>query len=161
MSGNKGKGKAWVWLAENVGHKGSDCLMWPFSRDSHGYGHLGLNGKPRKAYRLMCILAHGEAPTCSHHASHNCGKGHLGCVNPNHLAWKTPSENQKDRALHGTKNDGMGRYGRKTTPAQVTEIVALKGKMPITAIAEKYGIKRGTVDYWHRKARQESMFISD
>ena len=77
------------------------------------------------------------------------------------LSWKTPSENQKDRARHGRKNIGQGRYGRKTTPEQVVEIQALRGKLPITAIAERFGIKRGSVDYWHRKARESAMSVSD
>lgn len=157
----KGKGKAFLWIVEHAAYGGDECLPWPFARDTQGYGMFGLNGKSWKAYRFMCILAHGEAPTKQHHASHSCGNGHLGCTNPRHLEWKTPSENQKDRARHGRRNNGLGRYGRKTTPAQVLEIQALRGKMPIVKIAEKFGIKRGSVDYWHRKARENELLPVD
>src|SRR5215471_14726746 len=95
------------WIQERVGHAGDDCLQWPFSRSSSGYGILFHEGKVVYAHRTMCELANGKPPTPKHHASHSCGRGHLGCVNPRHLEWKTAAENQQDRRKHGT----WSRYG--------------------------------------------------
>jgi len=82
----RGNGKCLAWLKERVAYDGEECLIWPFSGNHQGYGHLGYFGKVVKAHRLMCILAHGEPPTPEHHAAHSCGRGHLGCVHPGHLS---------------------------------------------------------------------------
>ena len=99
---NKGKGKTFAWLIARVDYQGDDCLPWPFCRDGRvGRGRMGHEGKRPWAHRLMCELAHGPPPTPKHQAAHECGKGHYGCVNPRHLAWKTNSENQLDRRKNG------------------------------------------------------------
>lgn len=148
----KGKGLAFQWIVAHVAYSEDDCLVWPFSRDPQGYGHLGLNGKLWKAYRLMCVLAHGEPPTNQHVASHTCGNGHTGCTNPRHLSWKTNSENQLERTAHGRRLPEHNR--RKLTPQQKLAVQGLRGTMSIREIASQFGIKRGTVDYYHRKARE-------
>ncbi len=43
--GNRGKGRGLAFLRANVGYAGDDCLMWPFSRNIHGYGAAGYGGK--------------------------------------------------------------------------------------------------------------------
>lgn len=146
---NKGKGKTFQWLLDHVNHQGEACLPWPFSKDGRvGRGGLTHLGKSYWAHRLMCELAHGAPPTPKHQAAHNCGKGHYGCVNPRHLEWKTNSQNQLDRAKNG--NALRNPYGNKggLTPAQQTEIVSLKSTMTQTAIAAKFGVSLGCVQYW-------------
>jgi DNA invertase Pin-like site-specific DNA recombinase len=73
-----------------------------------------------------------------------------GCVHPGHLEWKTPSENQLDRAKHGTAV--TSRYGPvgKLTKLQRQEIIDLKGKMPQREIAKLYGVHFETVSRWQR-----------
>lgn len=84
-------------------YTGSDCLIWPFNTDGHGYGTLNRKGnKQLKAHRVICELVHGSPPTATHQAAHSCGKGHLRCVNPHHLRWATRVENAADKILHGT-----------------------------------------------------------
>jgi hypothetical protein len=141
----KGNGEAIRWLRAQVGWASDSCLSWPFSKNN-GYGQLGLNGRMHYAHRLMCEIAHGSAPSDEYEAAHSCGRGNQGCVNPRHLSWKTRGENQLDRALHGTKNDGpRGRL----SPLQAAEILALKGKMRQQDIAAKYGVTRSNVSFIH------------
>jgi len=139
-----------------MGHHGDACLPWPFSKDGRvGRGGLTYRGKSYWAHRLMCELAHGAPPTPKHQAAHNCGKGHYGCVNPKHLEWKTNSQNQIDRAKNGNalRNSHGPRGG--LTSEQKAEIISLKGKMTQTAIATKFGVSLGCVQYWikYRKVR--------
>ena len=100
-SGRPIRGSVKQFILDNAGHTGDECLIWPFNRSSkHGYAvirkeHFGSG----MAHRSMCIVAHGPPPTDKHEAAHSCGKGHKGCVNPRHLSWKTPTENNRDRGV--------------------------------------------------------------
>lgn len=123
-------------------YDGDDCLIWPYHRDRQGYAHLGGNN----ASRYVCKLAHGEPPSAIHQAAHSCGKGHEGCVNPKHLSWKTPKENEADKVLHGThKLRGTGICGEAVKGSRLKEddirkIRALKGEMGPTAIGKMFGV---------------------
>ena len=138
----KGGGKSVRWIREHVAYSGDDCLMWPFGR-CNGYGTLGHEGSHHYAHRMMCELAHGPAPDGCH-ASHSCGRGHEGCVNPKHLSWKTVSENQRDRRVHGTK--GNGPVG-KLDEQKVKAIRLLAGKMPQRELAEIFGVSRSQISW--------------
>ena len=137
-----GKGACYQWLMDHRDYDGEGCLIWPFSRKPDtGYGQFGYKGKLYPAHRFMCALVNGGSPTPKHRAAHSCGMGHEGCVHPKHLSWKTNSENQKDRRIHGT--DGRDYRGRsKLTAAQVAEIRALELPFNVDEVAAKYGIKR-------------------
>lgn len=148
----KGQGAAHKWLVAHIGHAGEDCLIWPFHRDpDKGYGFLGHNGITYKAHRRMCELAHGPAPSSQHHAAHSCANGHLGCVHPGHLSWKTPEGNAEDRVNHG--NNAGNRYGSRTRlPAETIADIQSKA-MPQMAYATKYKIPRSVVQYWQYKGQ--------
>ena len=150
MTYNKGKGRAAAWIFDHVNYQGADCLIWPFSRSDTGYGQLGYMGEIYKAHRFMCMQAHGKPPSPFHEAAHNCGNGFGGCVHPQHLGWKTPSENQLDRARHGTAiTSRCGRTG-KLTKLQRQEIIDLKGKMTQREIAKLYNVHFETISRWQR-----------
>lgn len=141
----KGRGKTFLWIVERVGYDGDDCLIWPFNR-VRGYGTLAINGVDWRAPRLMCTLAHGEAPTSGHEAAHSCGRGHEGCMTPNHLSWKTRAENQRDRRAHGT-TAGVWRKTtrRKLTPAQVEEIRKIGRSKTYDELAAMFGVSPSRV----------------
>lgn len=139
-----GNGAAYRWLMEHVDYDGVGCLIWPFML-TNGYGQFGYLGERYYAHRYMCELVCGPPPTADHEAGHLCGRGHEGCVHPKHLSWKTPSENQRDRASHGTKNT-WGQRG-KLTLEQIDQIRALKGKKTQKEIAALFGISRSNVSF--------------
>lgn len=87
-------------LASSV--RDDECVIWPYFRDKTGYARANWNGRPVNAHHAVCELAHGPRPTRSHMACHSCGKGHMGCVNPNHLYWGTAQDNTNDAIAHGT-----------------------------------------------------------
>ena len=154
--GNRGKSKGLAWLKEHVGHTGDDCLKWPYSRDARvGRGRVGYEGELHWAHRLMCELAHGPAPEDKPQAAHSCGNGHLGCCNPRHLEWKNNQGNCQDKSLHGRSQGRAGK--RELLPDQIAEIKSLKGTMPQTSIAKRFGVSLSCVQYHlHGKERWPS-----
>jgi len=94
-------------------HTGDECLDWPFSRDSKGYAKVRFNSQYRIVSRLACMEAHGEPPTPEHHAAHSCGRGKEGCVNPHHMRWATPKENEADKLIHGRSDYRRGNRSSK------------------------------------------------
>jgi hypothetical protein len=132
------------WIEENASHVGDECLTWPFSRTQAGYGDINVEGKRHLASRIMCIVAHGEPPTEQHQTAHNCGNGHLGCVNPRHLRWATPVENNADKAEHGTVNNGERNGAAKLTEYEVREIRRLKPNCSYRSLGEMFGITAAT-----------------
>jgi hypothetical protein len=125
---------------------GKECLIWPHCRDDNGYARYsdGL------VHTYVCERRHGKSPSRQHQAAHSCGNGHLGCVSPEHLAWKTVSENQMDRVLHGTSNRGSRHALSKLTEEDVAEIMAMKGKETQKVIAAKFGVSRSNISAIHR-----------
>lgn len=154
MTANKiaGAGRGITFLRAHTDYNRAICLTWPYSRDDKGYGILGNEGRVLKAHRVMCELVHGPAPL-GHEASHSCGRGHLGCVNPTHLSWKTRSENQLDRRRHGTQQPRhWGRAG-KLTPAQVLQISALKGQKTEMELAKMFDCTPTNINKIHNGQR--------
>jgi hypothetical protein len=129
-------------FVENIArpYSGDACLPWPYSRTGQGYGKLKIGNGYIVASRYVCIRAHGEPPTPQHQAAHSCGNGRLGCVNPRHLSWKTPIENDADKMRHGTINRGERNPAAKLTESQVREIRSLAGHLTRAQISEMYGI---------------------
>jgi hypothetical protein len=131
------------WVRDHVSHEGDDCLHWPFARhasDGRPLATLTVDGvKYHNPCALMLTLRAGPRPTVRHQAAHNCGKGHEGCVNPNHLRWATPKENIADKKIHGTQNHGANVGTAKLTEDQVRQI--LKAPRGTTArLARKFGV---------------------
>lgn len=132
-------------------HPGDDCLHWPFAKDGHGYGILKVGRKTGKAHRFVCDLVNGPPPTRDHQAAHSCGNGHLGCVSPKHLSWKTRTENAADKHAHGTHTRGERHGPAKLTEDQAREILRLKGVLMQSEIAAVFGVSRPTVSSIHRR----------
>jgi hypothetical protein len=150
--GEYGKGRTIEFLRLLVGHQGNACVTWPFSNDGRGYGQFGFEGKTLKAHRMMCELAYGQSPSPEHQAAHSCGRGHLGCVNPKHLSWKTPKENMADSVRHGTARFGKGRVRVKLSQSDYEQIMALKGAKTQQEIATMFGVSWRHIGKLHRGA---------
>lgn len=134
------------WIEEvALAYESDECLRWPFSVDRKGYGSVVLDGLRHVASRVVCERAYGAPPTPSHEAAHSCGNGHEGCVNKRHLSWKTRTENQADKIVHGTTNRGERCGTSKLTEPQVLEIRRLAGWLSHRGIAMQFGVTRQTI----------------
>lgn len=127
-----------LWIEQHKNYEGDDCLFWPFARCAGRYGSVTRNGKSRYAHREMCEAKNGPPPTAKHEAAHSCGRGFDGCVNPNHLSWKTRHENQSDRMLHGTVMCGERHGNCRLRKSQVLEIIASSESQK--TLAERFGV---------------------
>lgn len=132
-----GPGASWIKAHFDFPYK-DWCLIWPFSRSQTGYAMF--KDKCVRVHRVMCEHRHGPAPTPEHYAAHSCDRGHEGCVNPWHLDWKTPSENQLDRHKNGEIQPR-----KKLTADQAREIRDLKGLERVQDTATRYGINESNV----------------
>jgi len=132
------------WLFEHMDYDGDDCLKWPFKPRPDGRGQVKWEGQMILAHRQMCILAHGEPPFAKAEATHACGNGHLGCVNPKHLRWATDKQNKADMLVHGTRVRGEKHGAAKLTADAVKEMRNLAGRLPHSKIAATFGIAQTT-----------------
>lgn len=133
------RGEIQRWIHEQVQRHTHTCVEWPFTKNGAGYGLVNIDGKRMLVTRYICGLRNGPPPTLRHQAAHTCGNGHKGCVNQFHLEWKTPSENQSDRLLHGTECRGEDSAVAKLTTKQVLEIRESHG-VRNKDLAQKYGV---------------------
>lgn len=122
-----------------------ECIRWPFATREDGRGTVWFNGRQELAHRAMCRLAHGEPPSDKHVAAHSCGKGHQGCVNPNHLRWATQAENAADMVEHGTRQYGEANPAAHLSADAIAEIRSLRDAGSQRAIATQFGVSKTTV----------------
>lgn len=133
-------GEPMRWITEvALAFCGDECLTWPFAT-SKGYGRIWTGKFTDYAHKVVCQLAHGPAPRPNSDAAHACGNGHIGCVNPRHLSWKSRSDNSADRLLHGTDHRGEKHPNVKLTEGDVRKIRALKGQMGVKEMAKEFNI---------------------
>lgn len=128
-------------------YSGKECLIWPYARSGPDKRecYVFYEGGMRLAHRVVCRLAHGEPPSDEHHAAHECGNGHLGCISPEHLSWKTPVENEADKIRHGTKLVGSRVGNSRLREDQIGPIMALQGIMSAERVADHYGVHFNTI----------------
>ena len=136
-------------------HDGDECLIWPFTRGADGRGQIWLDGKSKYASRVVCEKVNGPPPTPKHEAAHNCGNGHLGCVNHRHLRWATHVENEADKLIHGTHSRGERCGASKLTESEVRSIRELSGLLTQRRIAEMFDVSNATVCHILKRNRWE------
>ena len=152
FGGSTPKGSLLKFVNETaVPSTSNDCIKWPFGTDGHGYGVIAIGGVSQKAHRYICKVVHGEPPTAKHEAAHSCGNGHLGCVNPNHLSWKTHKSNHEDRISHGTSNRGEMNGSSALSRDAVADIRRLKNIKTQSEIAKQFGVSREAISHIHRR----------
>lgn len=135
------------WVARDT----DECIIWPFYLGPKGYGKVLINGVSHTASRYVCMKVHGQPPDADYEAAHECGNGHVGCVNPNHLTWKTRAMNVADKAYHRSMPfrpprlpQGEPKYRR----LRVEEVISIKGRLseaPLKEVAREFDLHVRTI----------------
>lgn len=137
-------GKPLAWVRDNVRHVGDGCLIYPYAKGRAG--KVTVYGVRRSAVEVMCELAHGSKPSPEYEVAHNCGKGHLGCIHPDHIRWSTHTDNLADRIGHGTANRGERHGLSRFTVDEVLDIKASLSKGETqSSIASRHLTSQGTI----------------
>lgn len=132
-------------------YKGDDCILWTRRLDSAGYGRVYVDGRSMTASRYICELVHGPPDSPFKEAAHACRN--RSCINPRHLGWATPAENQMHRVRDGTSNRGEAHGNAKLTNEDVVRIRKLAaGGWTEAALAEKFDVNRVTIHYVVKRA---------
>lgn len=130
-----------------------DCILWPHGKSSNGYGQIWVSGQQASTHRLSCEMAHGAPPTPEHTgAAHSCRNRH--CLNPRHLRWATPTENQNDRIKDGTSIRGERHGMAKLTEFDVRAICHyVKCGTQQKVLADHFGVTQTQISrIVHRKS---------
>lgn len=145
MAGRTQEGEPLRLLKAILHLDSTDCVFWPFAAGSDGYGQVRFNGRMWRPSRLICVWAHGEPASLTDQAGHSCGNGHLGCVNPQHLSWRSPQENTEDKRAHGTILRGERHPSAKLTMSDVDIIKGLFASMSQGEIAKRFGVSQASI----------------
>jgi len=75
------------------------CWIWLGSANSTNRGNFHLNGKNSATHAVYRLFVGDVSDNLW--MLHNCHRGHLGCVNPDHMEPGTAPENARQRILQG------------------------------------------------------------
>lgn len=120
--------------------KTDECILLPVAAKK--YAKFFDQGKQITAHRYICTKAHGAPQEDRIFAAHSCGQSW--CVNPEHIRWATPRENNDDKLAHGTLISGEKNYNAKLKTADVIKIRKMQNKSA-DEIALMFGVRGATI----------------
>lgn len=132
-----------AWLTSAISaHESNECLDWPFTIFTDGYGRVQHLGKQVSAQRAAFYLVHGRYPEpCGRHT---CDRPK--CVNPSHIVEGTQQQNIQDMIDRKRFPKGTSYPNAKLTDELVRQMRSeyvpgsRKGLGTSGAIARRYGI---------------------
>ena len=126
-----------------------ECWLWNGSTSTAGYGRTKIDGRSENAHRVAYLLANGEIED-GLSVLHHCDV--RSCVNPTHLHKGTHSENMTECFERGRmphlaliSRRGNRRGAAKLTEAQVLDIRSRGACLPVSALADEYGVSKWTI----------------
>lgn len=153
------------WLLEQLrelaAHPTEECVLWPFARDSDGYGCLRMrqplpeglviprvkgpaSPRGRQYYVHVLAFAFAYGPPGELLVLHTCD--HPTCFNPAHLFPGMQQANALDARDKGLTLAGERNPGAKLTEAEVRELLRLfQQGATSTALARQFGVGRTQV----------------
>lgn len=133
-------GEAIAKFHELLEHVTAECVDWPFSVSTAGYGQVGTEGTVRNVHAMACEHHHGQRPE-GMQAAHSCHNRR--CMNGLHLRWATPADNSADMVADGTRLRGSAVAISKLDEDAVHDI---RGSIASAKdLAARYGVSTFTV----------------
>lgn len=120
----------------------AECITWPASRGTRGYGQFVYQNKTRKAHRVSYEIHVGPIPQ-GMVVRHKCDNPP--CVNPAHLEIGTQSDNVSDAVERGRWRLGESSRQSKVTESQVLEIRELARAIPLTELSSRFGLSESNL----------------
>lgn len=122
---------------------GDGCWEWQAAGDGRGYGHMRINQRSEKAYRVSFALVNGPIPK-GMEVCHACDNKK--CVRPDHLFLGTHHENMLDAKAKGIMHPGSRNGMAKLGDAQVLDLLerATQG-VRLRVEAERLGVSKECV----------------
>lgn len=146
MAGRSFCGDGWKFINGLFDSPVDECIKWPFATDANGYARIRSDGENKPVCPIVCERANGPNDGMRIQATHSCGRGNEGCVNPRHLVWGTGFKNQQDRIGHGTSNRGERCAASKLTEGDVIVIFSrLNAGENSTSIADEFNVNARTI----------------
>lgn len=111
------------------------CWLWRGNLDKKGYGGFRIGNYNTRAHRVSHMIYKGPIPD-GMETLHSCDNA--ACVNPNHLSFGTPMQNQ-DEAWRRSRRLGTHKLSRD-------DVLAIKSSLGTHSdIAARYGIGQSHV----------------
>ena len=123
---------------------GSGCWIWNYTKTSHNYGVITIDGRQVAAHRFSYQWFIGEIPS-GLFVCHKCDNPL--CINPSHLFLGTHVDNMQDASRKGRLRNG-GRRGTKNGKAKLTEenVRAIRSASgTLHEIAAQFGVKHAII----------------
>lgn len=138
-------------IEETVRGETDECVVWPYHRDSYGYGIVrDIAYNMTRAHRSVCCRTHGPPPFAGAHACHSCDNPP--CINPRHLSWGSAKENIEQSFDRGRGKIGAATYNSKLSKEQVEEIRQSTESSRI--LGKRFGVSFRLVCYIRRGERR-------
>lgn len=141
-------------LWEKVEKRGPDeCWPWRGVVSRWGHGRISIARSVSKftgAHRVAYELAKGPIPA-GMFVCHHCDNPP--CCNPAHLFVGTPADNSADMAAKRRCRSGEAHPMAVLAAQDVREIWAMLGQVPVSRIAERYGVNPATIGKIARRER--------
>lgn len=142
------RGEAQEMLLRLLLTKSADCIVWPFSVSSAGYGQIAASDTFRNVHVIACENFHGPRPE-GMQVAHSCANRR--CMNRDHVRWATPAENSADQVLHGTRVRGEAVGVSRLTEADIH--VIRDRSHTARELAMRFGVSVFTINAIRRGTR--------
>ena len=126
----RGRGRETV--AELIAEPSIECIEWPYSRNTRGYGQVESTLSHRMAYEI----ANDEPIPVGMMILHSCDNPP--CCNPRHLRVGTQQENMQDAYDRNRFRHGSNHYAAALTESDITQIRT--SELSNRDLAEMYGV---------------------
>jgi hypothetical protein len=144
LAGRTAEGVPMQFLRDAVASESTFCIEWKYSLSGSGRPLVWHKGRMAQAARVALEMACGPPPSDKHLALHSPVECHNTlCVNPRHLRWGTPADNNADMFLDGTACIGQRNAQCKLSDEEVRFIRSSSDQS--ADLAQRFGVSQRTV----------------